>query len=100
MFRNTTAFNQPLNSWDVSSVTNMNGTFYYATAFNQPLNSWDVSAVTNMIYMFNNAAEFNQDISGWNVALTLARPSLARNGFADNSPLALPANSHKLPPFV
>ena len=100
VFRNTTAFNQPLNSWDVSSVTNMNGTFYYATAFNQPLNSWDVSAVTNMIYMFNNAAEFNQDISGWNVALTLARPSLARNGFADNSPLALPANSHKLPPFV
>ena len=74
--------------------------FYKATAFNQPLNLWNTSAVTNMSYMFYNAAAFNQNLSGWNVTLTPARPSLSRNGFAFGSPLALPANSNKLPPFV
>ena len=35
-------FNQPLNDWDVSNVTNMRAMFYHATNFNQPLNDWDV----------------------------------------------------------
>ena len=48
MFYGATSFNQPLNSWDVSGVTNMNGMFASATAFNQPLNSWDVSSVQAM----------------------------------------------------
>jgi hypothetical protein len=50
--------------------------------------------------MFDYAVAFNQNLSGWNVALTPIRPSLTRNAFAIHSPLALPANSHKLPPFV
>ena len=33
-------------SWDVSSVTNMSSMFDTATAFNQNINSWDVSSVT------------------------------------------------------
>jgi surface protein len=37
-----------LNSWDVSSVTDIDQMFLGATAFNQPLNSWDVSSVTLM----------------------------------------------------
>lgn len=100
MFENASLFNQAIGSWNTGAVTNMAAMFQSASAFNQPLNSWDVSAVTDMNSMFNNAAAFNQNLSGWNVALTLTRPSLSRDGFADNSPLALPANSHKLPPFV
>ena len=99
MFVSAYAFNQPLNSWDVSSVTNMNQMFVSAYAFNQPLNSWDVSSVTNMSAMFYQATLFDQNLSGWNVTLTTARPSLNRNDFAFGSPLALPENSNKLPPF-
>ena len=48
MFRNASAFNQPLNNWDVSNVTTMDGMFKEALEFNQPLNNWDVSNVTTM----------------------------------------------------
>ena len=49
------SFKRPLNSWDVSSVTNMDSMFHYAFPFNQPLNSWDVSSVTDMNSMLNGA---------------------------------------------
>ena len=69
MFFAATSFNQPLNTWDVSSVINMFAAFNVATSFNQPLNNWDVSNVTNMHSLFkgtNNA--FNQNIGNWNIA--------------------------------
>jgi surface protein len=129
MFGGATAFNQPLNSWNTSAVTDMAYMFEGATAFNQNIglwdtsevrnmskmfagailfnnggNSsiglWDTSLVTNMSFMFNGSAAFNQDLSGWDVAISDARPSLLRNNFADNSPLALSENSNKLPPFA
>lgn len=53
-------FNAPIGSWDVSSVTTMQGTFQYAYVFNQPLDSWDVSSVTNMNYMFSFSYAFDQ----------------------------------------
>jgi surface protein len=100
IFFNVQTFNDDISSWDTSKVANMSSMFYYAAAFNQDIGSWNTGAVTDMSFMFNNAATFDQDLSGWNVALTLTRPSLTRNNFTDGSPLALPANSHKLPPFV
>jgi surface protein len=36
--------------------------------FNQPINSWDTSNVTNMTSMFKNSASFNQNISNWIVS--------------------------------
>ena len=54
-------FNQPLNNWDVSNVTNMAWMFgvQFGTNglgdFNQHLNNWDVSNVTNMSGMFKAA---------------------------------------------
>jgi surface protein len=124
MFYNVITFNSDISSWDTSAVTDMSFMFNYAVAFNQDISKWNTSAVTNMSFMFTNASSFNSDISswnvsgvtdmgamflsatafnqnlsGWNVALTPTRPSLNRGLFADGSPLALPVNSHKLPPF-
>ena len=41
--------------------------FSGAEKFNQPLNNWNVSNVTNMLQMFSGAEKFNQNISNWNV---------------------------------
>lgn len=58
-------FNQPLDSWDTSSVTDMSFMFSGATFFNQPLDSWDTSNVVDMRDMFNNAINFNQNLMAW-----------------------------------
>ena len=78
MFHKASSFNQPLDSWDVSNVTNMSWMFMSAEAFNQPLAStwntyinnygWDVSSVKYMSNMFKNATSFNQDIRSWDVS--------------------------------
>ena len=65
MFASATSFNQPLNNWNTSNVTDMMGMFASATSFNQPLNNWNTSNVTNMREMFVGAKAFDQDISSW-----------------------------------
>ena len=65
MFRDCTNFNQPLNNWDVSSVTNMHWMFYNCYNFNQPLNNLDVSSVTDMSEMFRSCHNFNQPLDSW-----------------------------------
>ena len=56
LFSYAYSFNQPLNKWNVSKVTNMEWMFYYARSFNQPLNKWNVSNVRNikrMVLLFS-----------------------------------------------
>ena len=43
MFYKAEAFNQPIEEWDVSNVTDMKVVFCKAEAFNQPTEKWDVS---------------------------------------------------------
>ena len=62
------SFDGNIDSWDVSSVTNMKKMFYENTSFDNDLNSWDTSSVENMESMFAGATSFNGDISGWDVS--------------------------------
>jgi surface protein len=48
MFGFCTNFDQPLNSWVPSSVTNMQAMFGSCSNFDQNIDSWIVSAVLNM----------------------------------------------------
>jgi surface protein len=45
----------------------MNGMFLGSEAFNQPINDWDTSKVTDMKEMFLSATVFQQDISDWHI---------------------------------
>jgi surface protein len=62
MFCEAKSFNQPLNDWDVSQVTNMQAMFQLAKAFNQPLDQWDIGKVVDKRNMFCFATAFNQTL--------------------------------------
>jgi surface protein len=68
LFNGFYTFNESLNNWNVSNVTNMARMFYECRNFNQDLSNWNVSNVTNMVRMFFSCRNFNQDLSNWNVS--------------------------------
>ena len=65
MFREATSFNQPLSAWSTGSARTFSGTFCVATAFNQNINSWNTASVTDFSSMFQDASSFNQPLSAW-----------------------------------
>jgi len=67
MFQNCDAFNQPLNNWNVSNITNFSSMFRLCDIFNQPLDTWDVSDATDVAFMFQDADSYTQDLSSWNL---------------------------------
>ena len=52
LFADFEEFNQPLNTWDTSQVTDMELMFHAASSFKQPLDTWDVASVTSFDSMF------------------------------------------------
>ena len=52
MFLGASNFNQPLNEWDVSNVTEMESMFFFAGSFNQDFSSWNISDETDNRRMF------------------------------------------------
>jgi surface protein len=81
------SFNQPLEKWDVSKVTDMSGMFGGARVFNQPLEKWDVSKVTNMSEMFAWNSEYDQPLENWNVSKVTDMSRMFLGAEAFNQPL-------------
>ena len=94
LFENDPAFNQPLNHWVTSHVTNMGAMFYGDTMFDQDISSWDTSNVTDMSYMFKNATNFNQSLNTWNVGNVTTTSGMFANASAFQQPLNLWNVSH------
>ena len=65
VYNNILEFNDTINNWDTSNITNMKQVFYDCYLFNQPLNNWGTRNVISMNRLFSSARLFNQDISTW-----------------------------------
>jgi surface protein len=58
MFEGNSAFNQPINNWDVSNVDEMWYMFYNASNFNQSIGNWDVSSVSQCVGFSYNTPQW------------------------------------------
>jgi surface protein len=78
MFKSAPVFNQPIDSWNVSSVTNMDSMFFGTSSFNQPIGSWNVGNVTNMSSMFAGVqlsiANYDTLLIGWSTIAPSENP--------------------------
>jgi surface protein len=77
----------PINDWDVSRVTDMNGLFRLYETFNEYIGDWDVSNVTDMSYMFDRCSTFNQPLNSWNVSRVTNMSTMFGECVAFNQPL-------------
>jgi len=59
MLKNSSIFNQSLNNWNVSQVTNMESMFENALLYNQSIANWNITNVINMNNMLKNTS-FNK----------------------------------------
>eukprot|EP00808_Paulinella_micropora_P031949 g46333.t1 len=87
MFIGASNFNQPLNTWNTSSVTKMQGMFEGASSFNQSLDTWDTSLVTSMNSMFRGASSFNQPLDTWDTSLVTTMSEMFVGASSFNQPL-------------
>jgi hypothetical protein len=70
MFRDAIRFDSPIftiNTVNTPYITSLFTVFKGATSFNQPIGSWDVINIQDMQNLFTDAVNFNQDLSNWDV---------------------------------
>ena len=65
MFKNS-KFNQPIQTWDFSHVSELAGMFQNNKKFNQNLSDIDVSHCSNFYRMFDSS-NFNNEVWNWNL---------------------------------
>merc|ERR1712003_213 len=87
MFTASLAFNNPLDSWNVSRVTILTMLFAGTGEFNQDITSWDVSSVHEMYGFIEGSQKFNQDLDSWNIASVTSMYSFAKNAASFNQNL-------------
>jgi surface protein len=102
MFRDASAFNGDISTWNTTNVTDMESMFEAAESFNQDISAWDTANVTTMRYMFDGAKAFDQDLSGWDVSkvpCTMIPSFVGPNCLSDESPTTTtPPPPHRQPP--
>lgn len=79
----------PIETWDVSQVTNMAGLFRGQAQFNDDIGGWDVSQVTDTSGMFEGATSFCQKLDRWNIAratITKETPLAVVAGYFERLP--------------
>ena len=85
----------PVSSWDVSSITSMNGLFSSSGGFNEDISSWDTSSVTDMVDMFwVRPAHASLPVSSWSSTRCLCAAASPR------PPASRPACRPYAPPCV
>lgn len=93
LFYRDYTFNEPIGSWDTSSVTNME-IMFEQSIFNQPLLNWDTSSVTDMRFMFSDAAQFNQPLS-FDTSSVTTMSAMFHRAYKFNQPLDFDTGSVK-----
>lgn len=76
------------NSWDLSSVTNLDRTFFGCNSLNIDIPDWNVSNVTDFGEAFNACIVFNSDLSNWNVSNATQLDFMFRDALVFNQNLS------------
>jgi len=61
--------------------------FFCASAFNQPLNDWQVHNVTDMATMFRGAKSFNQPLGHWRLPAGCGTELMFDKNFRNSRPV-------------
>ncbi len=73
------SFNQNITGWNVSAGTNFGSMFLFNNAFNQAIGVWNMTSATNLSFMFDSATAFNQNIGAWNVVNVTSAAGIMAN---------------------